>query len=234
MLLFFANFLPQKTGNLKQKLLLGSLANKRNLPGFTNKIKQPIFRGREMVDMFLFRMRTNKLLSHPAVLYLLPQPQSLEAFCQIAVLCKCDTCLSISETCRSVTLTGSLRAEHWILTAQTCSGEFDTASTEMSLLWNSLQRVVLFVLGCSQQNDYPTAPNSTERAISLPKGKPCWIYRQRIIITRCNGIQSIPLSAARRLCEITSNTFFENVFPLQRSTRQVDGLYISSMSVQTH
>lgn len=134
MLLFSANFLPQQ---MKKQKLLGSLAKKAIFWGATNKIKQPIFRGMDMGIMFL-QIGTNKPSFTPCCALLprwWPQGQpvasELEAFCQIAVLCKCNTCLSISEICCSVTLTGSLGAEHWTFTKQMCSGEFYTAPTEI-------------------------------------------------------------------------------------------------------
>lgn len=119
-LLCSANFPPQQTGKIPNKNFFSvPWPIKEIFLAATNKIKEPIFRGRDMVNIFFGSEQTNHP-SHPAVLYLLPRPPpqsrpaaaELEAFCQIAVLCKCNRCLSVSEICYLVTLTRNLRAKH--------------------------------------------------------------------------------------------------------------------------
>ncbi len=213
-LLCSANFLPQQTGKIPNKNFSVPWPIKEIFLEATNKIKQPIFRGRDMVNIFFGSEQTNHH-SHPAALYLLPRPPpqsrpaaaELEAFCQI-VFCvnATDAFLFLRSAILSHWHSYSLRAKYWTLKTQKCSGEFYIAPTEMRLLWNSqcccsgscclfwviLNRTIILLLHTAQRQLWISWK---QRPAGSHGGNK---YRQGIIITRCNGIQSIPPSAALR------------------------------------
>lgn len=273
MLLFSAKFSHhKKNGKItnKQLFLLTSLGNKKKKKNgsWLLQIKpgRQCSERRDVVNNFsrFVGLKQTHHLSHPAVPHLLPQlsPQSrptvaeMEFFsfffpCQVALLCKCYICLCVHEICCSVTLMGSLRAERWTFTTQTCSSRFFFFFPHPLLPPPKCVCCVKFhraaavglpgcfgfysierLSSCSKQHRESHLPPEGKELQELMEGGKKNISIGRVeIITRCNGN---PINSTISCSEVLWNYsphLFENVFPYG-SNRPAGCLHISSMTVQ--